>query len=147
MRGKIAGKLLLLDEEFKEALPLIFDFLGVPDPDRPAPELEPDDRNRQLLDFVQRFVHARSASEPAVILVDDLHWVDPGSDGFVAQLVAAVRETNTFLLLNYRPEYRSDWLRRPHVEQLADQAVRTKGSPLRRTTYPWRVARCRRLQA
>jgi class 3 adenylate cyclase/tetratricopeptide (TPR) repeat protein len=118
-RRKIAGTLVLLDEAFSETLPLVFDFLGVPDPDRPAPELDPDDRSRQLLDFVQRFVRARSGNEPAVILVDDLHWVDPGSDAFVAQLVAAVREANTFLLLNYRPEYQSEWLRRPHVEQLA----------------------------
>jgi class 3 adenylate cyclase/tetratricopeptide (TPR) repeat protein len=118
-RRKIAGTLVLLDAAFGEALPLVFDFLGVPDPERPAPELDPDDRSRQLLDFVQRFVRTRSASEPAVILVDDLHWVDPGSDGFVAQLVTAVRETNTFLLLNYRPEYQSEWSRRPHVEQLA----------------------------
>ena len=128
-RRKIAGTLVLLDEAFSEALPLVFDFLGVPDPERPVSELDPEDRQRQLLDFMQRFVQARSASEPAVILVDDLHWVDPGSDNFVSQLVAAVRETNTFLLLNYRPEYESDWLRRSHVEQLplvplGQQAIR-----------------------
>lgn len=36
-REKIAGRLLLLDEAFAEDLPLIFDFLAVPDPERPAP--------------------------------------------------------------------------------------------------------------
>ncbi|MGN6556501.1 MAG: adenylate/guanylate cyclase domain-containing protein, partial [Solirubrobacterales bacterium] len=36
-REKIAGRALLLDASFAEDLPLIFDFLGVPDPDRPVP--------------------------------------------------------------------------------------------------------------
>ena len=38
-RDKIAGRMLLLDETLAEGLPLMFDLLGVPDPDRPAPPL------------------------------------------------------------------------------------------------------------
>ena len=34
---KIAGRLLLLDPDFADDLPLVFDFLGVPDPNRPRP--------------------------------------------------------------------------------------------------------------
>jgi class 3 adenylate cyclase len=34
-REKIAGRLLLLDEAFREDLPLLFEFHGVPDPERP----------------------------------------------------------------------------------------------------------------
>jgi AAA ATPase domain len=35
-REKIAGRFLLLDESLREVLPLVFDLLGVPDPERPA---------------------------------------------------------------------------------------------------------------
>ncbi len=35
-RERIAGKLLLLDESFGDDLPLIFDFLAVPDPEQPG---------------------------------------------------------------------------------------------------------------
>ena len=34
-RAKVAGRLLLLDDEFREALPVVFDFLGISDPDQP----------------------------------------------------------------------------------------------------------------
>ena len=34
-RERIAGRLLLLDERLRESLPLIFDFMGVPDPENP----------------------------------------------------------------------------------------------------------------
>jgi adenylate cyclase len=64
-------------------------------------------------------VQARSAREATVILVDDLHWVDPASDEFVAQLADVVRGTRTLLLVNFRPEYSADWLRRSHVDKLA----------------------------
>src|SRR5262249_29926311 len=38
-RDKIAGRMVLLDETLLEGLPLLFDFLGVPDPERPVPPM------------------------------------------------------------------------------------------------------------
>src|SRR5262249_39914921 len=40
-RDKIAGRMVLLDETLAEGLALMFDFLGVPDPERPAPSVGP----------------------------------------------------------------------------------------------------------
>ncbi len=62
-RERIAGKLLLLDESFGEDLPLIFDFLAVPDPDRPSPRMDPEARQRQLLGLTKRLVRAQSARD------------------------------------------------------------------------------------
>jgi class 3 adenylate cyclase/tetratricopeptide (TPR) repeat protein len=122
-RRKIAGTLVLLDPTFHETLPLIFDFLGVLDAHvadgaRAATDLDPDARQGQLLEFVRLVVRAQGTQQATLILVDDLHWIDPASDRFVAELVEAVGGTRTFLLLNYRPEYSADWLRRAHVAQL-----------------------------
>src|SRR5262249_31614215 len=73
-REKPAGRMLLLDEGLKDALLLMFDFLEVPDPDRPVPQMEPQIRLRQLFGVFKRIVQARSRREPAVILFEDLHW-------------------------------------------------------------------------
>ncbi len=116
-REKIAGRLLLLDRAFEADLPLIWDFLGVPDPARPAPEADPGARQRRLFAWIRRQVHARSQQEPAVLLFDDLHWIDPGSDAFVAELVEAVDATRTLILLNFRPEYSAPWMQRAHYQQ------------------------------
>src|SRR5215468_8924120 len=51
-RDKIAGRMLLLDEKLADGLPLVFDFLGVPE--RPSPPLGPEARQRQLLDLIRR---------------------------------------------------------------------------------------------
>jgi class 3 adenylate cyclase len=59
-REKVAGRLLLLDPEFEEALPLLFDFLEVPDPDRPPPRMSPDARMRRIFDVLRRLTQRRS---------------------------------------------------------------------------------------
>jgi class 3 adenylate cyclase/tetratricopeptide (TPR) repeat protein len=111
-RRRIAGMLVLLDESFQTDLPLAFDFAGFPDPDRPPPDVDPEARRRRVLDFVRRLFAARSAREAAVLLVDDLHWIDAQSDEFIAQIVDSVAATRTLLLLNFRPEYDAAWMAR-----------------------------------
>src|SRR5262249_10359547 len=122
-RRKIAGTLVLLDDRFREALPLVFDFLGVPDSERPLPRMDPDARQRQLITFVSELVHARSAREPAVILIDDLHWIDPASDALLGRFLDGVGGTRTLVLLNFRPEYQGEWVWRPDYHRVALRAL------------------------
>jgi hypothetical protein len=76
-RERIAGKLLLLDERFAEDLPLIFDFLAVPDPERPPPRMDPEARQRLVLGLTKRLIQAQGAREPGVTVFEDLHWLTP----------------------------------------------------------------------
>jgi class 3 adenylate cyclase/tetratricopeptide (TPR) repeat protein len=117
-RQKIAGELALLDDAFADDRALVLDFLGVGDPKAPALQLEPAVRQRRLFTFLRRLIQLRTEAEPLVLLIDDLHWIDPGSDLFVAQIVEAVSATRTLLLLNFRPEYQADWTRKSWVLQL-----------------------------
>ena len=61
-REKIAGRALLLDPELAEDLPLLFDFLGVPDPDRPLPQMSPEARQRALRGVVCHLISAPTAA-------------------------------------------------------------------------------------
>jgi predicted ATPase len=117
-REKIAGRTLLLDETLAEGLPLMFDFLGVPDPERPAPPLGPEARQRQLFDVIHRLARARSVREPAVYLFEDLHWFDRASEEFIENLVGIAPGNRTLMLLNFRPEYHAAWMQRSYYEQL-----------------------------
>jgi adenylate cyclase len=117
-RRKIAGTLLLLDEEFREILPLVFEFLGVPDPEQPTPRMEPETRQHQLFAFMRRMVQAPGSGERSVVFLDDLHWIDPASDAFLAQIVDAVPGTRLLVLLNFRPEYEADWVHKSYYQQI-----------------------------
>jgi adenylate cyclase len=118
-RRKIAGTLVLLDDRLRAALPLVFDFLGVPDPERPPPRLDPEARQRQLVGFTGEVARARSAREPAVLLIDDLQWIDPASEALLAPIIDVMSGTRTFMLLNFRPEYRAEWMGRADYQQVA----------------------------
>jgi len=116
-RKKIAGTLVLLDPAFQEVLPLVFDALAVPDPQRPAPRIDPEARQRQLFAFVRRLLQQRQR-DAAILLLDDAHWIDPVSDAFMAQLADAVPGTHCLLVLNFRPEYRAPWMGKSSYQQL-----------------------------
>jgi len=118
-RERIAGKLLLLDKSFDDDLPLMFDFLAVPDPSRPPPRMDPEARQRQLLGLMKRLNHAQSARQPGVTLVEDLHWLDPASEVFLANQVEAVQGTQSLVVLNFRPEYHAPWMSRSYYRQIA----------------------------
>jgi class 3 adenylate cyclase/tetratricopeptide (TPR) repeat protein len=108
-REKIAGRSLLLDPAFAEDLPLIFDFLGVPDPERPVPRMDPEGRQRALSDFLCRLVSNPARRKILVLVFEDLHWIDEGSQAMLNGLVEGMSGTPTLVLVNYRPEYEPAW--------------------------------------
>jgi len=121
VREKIAGRLLLLDDSYRDVLPTLFDFLGAPDPERPAPPLPPEARQRRLFAVVRRLAQSGGASgqEVGLIWIEDLHWMDAASEVWLAEWVDATFGSRTLLLLNFRPEYRAEWMQRAHYQQLA----------------------------
>jgi class 3 adenylate cyclase/tetratricopeptide (TPR) repeat protein len=118
VREKIAGRALLLDPELIDDLPLLFDFLGVPDPDRPLPQLSAEARQRALRGVVCKLVHARNRHEPTAIVVEDLHWLDEGSEALLGELFDAVEGTQTLVIVNFRPEYEPSWTGPPDYHEI-----------------------------
>jgi len=117
-RRKIAGTVVLLDEGLRELLPLVFDFVGVPDSEHPVSRMEPEVRQQRLFAFVRQLFEARGTGPPSITLVDDLQWIDAGSDAFLAQVAEVVNGSRTLLLLNFRPEYQAPWMRKSYYQQL-----------------------------
>ncbi|HET8537940.1 MAG TPA: adenylate/guanylate cyclase domain-containing protein, partial [Solirubrobacteraceae bacterium] len=118
-RERIAGKLLLLDESFTDDLPVLFEFLGVPDPERPSPRMDFEARQRRVLDLTKRLVHAQSARAPGVSVFEDLHWLDPGSEVFVANYLEAAQGGRGLTILNFRPDYHAAWMSKSYYRQIA----------------------------
>jgi class 3 adenylate cyclase/tetratricopeptide (TPR) repeat protein len=117
-RERIAGRLLLLDEGLRDSLPLLFEFMAVPDLDNPGPDISPEARQRQLFDILRRVTQARGQKETQVILIEDLHWFDGGSAAFLEPLIEATVGTRALVLLNFRPEYQAPWMGKSFYHQL-----------------------------
>jgi class 3 adenylate cyclase/tetratricopeptide (TPR) repeat protein len=114
-RSKIERRLAPFEEDFDDDLPLVFDLLAVPDPERRPPRIDPEARLRRLLSFCRRLTRG---AEPSVIVVDDLQWLDGASELFIANQADAVQGTRSLLVVNFRPEYSAEWLTRPFCRRL-----------------------------
>ena len=119
VRERIAGRALLLDPAFVDDLPLLFDFLGVPDPDHPLPQLSAEARHRALRAVVCRLVRAPKRRDPMVTIVEDLHWIDEASEGLLGELLGSVEGTQTLAIVNFRPEYEAPWNGPPDYRQIS----------------------------
>jgi class 3 adenylate cyclase/tetratricopeptide (TPR) repeat protein len=109
-REKITGRLLMLDAAFADDLPLVFDFLGVADPEHPLPAMDPETYQRRLIEFTEHMARVRSRREPLVALMEDLHWLDAASEAHQKRMCAGARESRALYMMTFRPEYEAGWL-------------------------------------
>jgi predicted ATPase/class 3 adenylate cyclase len=128
VREKIAGRALLLDPALADDLPLLFDFLGVPDPDHPLPQLSAEARHRALRAVVCKLIRAPRRRDPIVTIVEDLHWIDDASEGLLGELLGSVEGTQTLAIVNFRPEYEPCWTGPPDYHPLSLEPLGQAGT-------------------
>ena len=92
---------------------LVCEFMGLGLAGQQPLLVNPRDRHRQLLHVFWRLVRSDPEAS-AVLLIEDLHWLDESSEEFIATLVEAVAGTRTFVVLNYRPSYQPAWAKAAH---------------------------------
>ncbi len=118
IREKIAGKLLMLDETLLPMLPVFLALLDVPVDDPQWQDLDPPQRRQQTLDAVKRLLLRESQIQPLLLLFEDLHWIDAGSQAFLDSLLESLPTVPLLLLVNYRPEYQHSWGSKTYYTQL-----------------------------
>jgi class 3 adenylate cyclase len=118
-REKIAGRLVTLDPAFADGLPILFDFLEVPDPERPAPQLSGEARMRRVFEVLRGVTQRRSERQTLVLILEDLHWFDPQSATFLERLIPSYPGTRTLVVTNFRPEFQASWMTHSYYRQVA----------------------------
>lgn len=117
-REKLAAAFEQLDPTLVPELPLLADFLGYADPALPPAKLDPTARRDRLHLLFRRLLRLTSREAPAVLLIEDLHFMDSGSESVLESLAATLAGTHMLLLVNFRPGYAAPWMRAEHYEQI-----------------------------
>ena len=122
-REKIGGKILMLDRALEDTLPFLIALLGVEAGSASADEnplAGPDAhaRRRATLGTIERILMRESLNQPLILIFEDLHWVDTGTQGLIDLLAERVATARILMLVNYRPDYRHRWAERPNYTEL-----------------------------
>jgi adenylate cyclase len=82
---------------------ILFEVMGIADPDAPPLEVSVDGRRRRLVGVMSNTVRARSAR--TLFVVDDAHWIDAPSDEVLAEFADGLDGTSSMFVTTYRPEF------------------------------------------
>src|ERR1700752_207012 len=84
-------------------LVLLDDLLGIAEEGTLPPAIEADAGGRRLTRLLNAASMARE--QPALYIVEDVHWIDNASEAMLTEFAAVVPHTRSMLLVSYRPEY------------------------------------------
>jgi class 3 adenylate cyclase/predicted ATPase len=98
---------------------LLAPLLDIPLPADRGLALPPEElRSRQLAALTNWWMSGARA-QPAVIVVEDLHWADPTTLDFLRGIAERGARAPLFVLLTARPEFRAPWSVRSHHSMIS----------------------------
>ena len=106
---KVTCHLLALDPALAPDVTPILALLDAPVGDPEWQELEPPRRRQRTMDALKRLVLHASLSDPVLLVIEDLHWIDTETQAFLDRLVPSLPSARLLVLVSYRPEYRHAW--------------------------------------
>jgi class 3 adenylate cyclase/tetratricopeptide (TPR) repeat protein len=99
-------------ERVDEVVPLFAALLSIPADERYPPlDLSPQRQKQLTLQALVDRLAPTTAGEPALIVFEDIHWLDPSTIEHVRRLPALV-------VLTFRPQFAPPWTGQAHVTQL-----------------------------
>lgn len=102
-----------------DGLPLLLDFLDLP-VDRALLPADVSLRRLRLVDTIRRLARALALAQPAVFVLEDLHWLDTASEPFVDALTDSIAGTTTLMVVSFRPDCKKmEWMDRPQCRRIA----------------------------
>jgi class 3 adenylate cyclase/tetratricopeptide (TPR) repeat protein len=104
-------------------LPFVRHLLSLPAGDDDVVRLDGMILRSETVKALHALFAAAAARQPLVFAIEDLHWIDPASEEFLAGLAKAVPASRLLLVLTHRPEYRHTFGDRSYHTRLAMQAL------------------------
>ena len=148
--GSAGDKLRRLEEVLEDLglpradhAPLLGALLSLPTEERYPPlVLSPEARRKRTLAAILALLGALAERHPVVLMIEDLHWIDPSTLEFLDLLLDEIAALPLLLVATFRPEFTAPWrhqtlvtqlnlggLSESHAAQLIQQVAEGKGLP------------------
>jgi predicted ATPase len=103
-----------------EDVAFIADLLSLPASDRwPLPNLSPQRKKERTLEALIRHLERLTREQPALMVFEDAHWIDPTSHELLDLAIERFRNLPVLLIITFRPEFQPPWTGQPQVTTLA----------------------------
>jgi tetratricopeptide (TPR) repeat protein len=112
----------------EEALPLFAALLDLPLPTRPrVPSMPPERQREETLEALVALVLEMAEREPAILLIEDLHWLDATTLAWLERLIDQTAAAHLLLVMTIRPDTLDiPWGSRARVTQIALGALNSQ---------------------
>src|SRR5262249_53727254 len=104
--AKVEAAIAELGDDLGWTLPFVRQVLGLAPRDAPVAAPDSASRRRELFRAVRAIALRVAERTPLVVVIEDLHWIDPASEEYLAFIADAVPTTRALLVCSYRPGYR-----------------------------------------
>ena len=112
-----------------EIAPPLASLLSLPAGDRyPPPPLGAEEMKKKILEALVAVFEAMASQDPVLMVVEDVHWVDPSTLELLGLLIEHLRSARVVLVITYRPEFDSPWGGHAHVTGLTLNRLSRKES-------------------
>jgi class 3 adenylate cyclase/predicted ATPase len=99
-----------------EDVALIAAQLAIPTGDRyPSLSLSPQRRKEKTLEALLAYLTTKAAQNPALVVYEDVHWIDPTSLELLTLLVERSARLSILLIITARPEFIPPWPAYAHI--------------------------------
>jgi class 3 adenylate cyclase len=105
--------------ELDRAVPLLASLHSLPPPERYAPlELGPEGQRAGTRELLVEWLLSHAREQPLVLLVEDLHWLDPSTLELLGALLERIGRARVLLLVTCRPPFEPAWGAHPLLTSL-----------------------------
>jgi class 3 adenylate cyclase/DNA-binding winged helix-turn-helix (wHTH) protein/predicted ATPase len=108
--------------------PVLLHLLGLQEGTDALAVLRPEARKARILTAFTQMCLNGCRQRPLILEIEDLHWIDPSSDECLAALVERMAGAPILVLVTYRPGYRTTWIDKSYVTQVALQPLTSQDS-------------------
>jgi predicted ATPase/class 3 adenylate cyclase len=103
-----------------QSVAVLANLLSLPPSNRyRLPELTPQSRKEKTLAALSAQLEALAATQPVLVIFEDVHWIDPTSLELLTMTVERVAQLRVLLLITARPEFAPPWPRYAHGTTIA----------------------------
>jgi class 3 adenylate cyclase/tetratricopeptide (TPR) repeat protein len=118
IREKVTSKLLDVDEALLPLLPALLTLLDFSPEDHDVSIQERTRYRQRTLEAVKRLMFRESDAQPLLVVLENLHAIDPETQVLIDGLVDSLSSSRILLLVSYRPEYAHTWGGKAHYAQV-----------------------------